>query len=169
MSGRDARYAGSSTGALVLAGVALLTLACASHAQPRKEISMGRRATGSFDVKLTPQETADKMMGHILLAKQFHGDLEGTSTGEMFTSGTAVEGSAGYVARERITGALHGKTGSFIVQHLGTMRRGSYNLRIEIVPDSGTDQLVGLAGSMKIIIEPGGKHLYELDYDLDER
>src|SRR5262245_22296743 len=101
------------------------------------------RATGSFDVKLTAQDTPDKLRGHILFTKQFRGDLEGTSDGEMFTSGTAVEGSAGYVARERITGALHGRTGSFVVQHLGTMRRDSFHLRIEIVPDSGTEQLAG--------------------------
>jgi hypothetical protein len=169
MSDTHARHAARyQAAALVLVGATLITNACASRAQPAKEIAMSRRAAGSFDVKLTPQETADKTMGHILIAKQFRGDLEGTSTGEMFTSDTGVEGSAGYVARERITGTLHGKTGSFIVQHLGTMRRGgSFNLRIEIVPDSGTGQLVGLAGAMKIIIEPDGKHLYELDYDIE--
>src|SRR6185436_1885823 len=101
------------------------------------------RATGSFDIKLTPRETSDKTRGHFVFDKQFRGDFEGTSDGEMFTTGTPIEGSAGYVARERITGALHGQRGSFCVQHLGTMQRGGAQLRIEIVPDSGTDQLAG--------------------------
>lgn len=127
---------------------------------------MTRRATGSFDVKLTPQKTEDKTMGHIVFEKQFRGDLEGTSRGEMFTTETPVQGSAGYVGRERITGVLHGKRGSFVVQHLGTMRGGSFSLRIEIVPDSGTEELTGITGSIKIIIEPDGKHFYELDYEL---
>jgi hypothetical protein len=126
-------------------------------------------ARGPFEVKLTPQETQDTMWGHLLFKKQLHGDLEGTSEGEMFTSGTAVEGSAGYVARERITGVLHGRNGSFAVLHLGTMQRGSFNLRIEIVPDSGTDELAGMAGSMKIVIEPGGKHFYEIAYALGDK
>lgn len=127
---------------------------------------MPHRATGSFDVKLFPQETPDKMLGHIVFEKVFRGDLEGTSRGEMFTTETNVEGSAGYVARERLTGVLHGKRGSFAVQHLGTMRRGSYTVRVEIVPDSGTDELATITGSLKIIIEPDGKHFYELDYEL---
>jgi hypothetical protein len=127
--------------------------------------TLPHRATGSFDVKLTPVDP-DPMRGHLRFDKQFRGDFEGTSAGEMFTSGTAVEGSGAYVAREELTGTLRGKRGSFKVQHMGTMRAGSFQLRIEIVPDSGTEELAGLSGSMKIIIEPDGKHLYEIDYDL---
>lgn len=117
-------------------------------------------------MKVTPQDTPDKLWGHLLLDKQFHGDLQGSGKGEMFTAGTSVEGSAGYIARERITGVLHGKNGSFTVLHLGTMQRNNFHLQLVIVPDSATDQLVGLSGTMKITIEPGGKHFYELEYTL---
>src|SRR5688572_25464733 len=159
-----------SPGARTVA-VAALVHACASHAHPAQpqERSMSHHAKGSFDVTLAPQEPLDKEVNRIRFDKQFHGDLVGTSHGEMFPSETGVKGSAGYVGRERITGTLHGKQGSFIVQHLGTMGGGAFALRIEIVPDSGTDQLVGLTGSLKIIIEPGGKHFYEIDYELANR
>jgi len=97
--------------------------------------------------------------------KQFHGDIEGTSKGEMLTGMTTVKNSAGYVAIERVTGTLHGRSGSFILQHSGTMNKGAQTLVVTVVPDSGTGQLEGLAGALSIIIE-GGKHSYELDYTL---
>jgi hypothetical protein len=99
--------------------------------------------------------------------KQFHGDLEATSQGEMLMAGTEVKGSAGYVAMERVTGTLHGRAGAFTLQHSGTMTRGVPQLSVTVVPDSGTGQLVGLAGKMAIKIADG-KHFYEFDYTLAE-
>jgi hypothetical protein len=95
--------------------------------------------------------------------KQFHGDLEATSKGEMLAAGTAVKGSAGYVAIERVTGTLHGRTGSFVLQHSATMTRNTPELSIAVVPDSGSGELVGLAGKMMITIT-NGKHFYEFEY-----
>ena len=101
------------------------------------------------------------------IEKQIHGDLEATSKGQMLTAGTDVKGSAGYVAIERVTGALQGRTGSFVLQHTGTMTRGAFQLTITVVPDSGTGQLAGLTGTMNIIIADG-KHSYDFDYTLPE-
>lgn len=118
-------------------------------------------------MKLTPQDTnGDPRLGRFSLDKHFHGDLEGTSKGEMLTGGTSVKGSAGYVAIELVTGKLHGRNGSFILQHTGTMDRGKPSLSVTVVPDSGTDELVGLAGKMAITIA-GGKHSYEFEYTLE--
>jgi hypothetical protein len=80
--------------------------------------------------------------------KQFHGDLEGTAKGQMLTAGTDVKGSAGYVASERVTGTLHGRSGSFVLQHSGTLTKGAAQQSITVVPDSGAGQLVGLTGKM---------------------
>lgn len=131
---------------------------------------MTTRATGPFDVKLNPlpaYETApEAMLARMSIDKQFRGDLEATSKGEMLSAGTSVKGSAGYVAIERVTGTLNGRRGSFVLQHNGTMNRGAPQLTVTVVPDSGTDQLVGLSGTMAIVIAPGGKHSYEFDYTL---
>jgi hypothetical protein len=119
-------------------------------------------------VKLTPQAADDPPagpFGRLFLDKQFHGELEGTSVGQMLGAGTAVEGSAAYVALEVVTGTLAGRRGSFMLQHAGTMRRGEPSLTVTIVPDSGTEQLVGLSGTMSIIIE-GKKHSYDFEYTL---
>ena len=97
--------------------------------------------------------------------KQFHGDLEATSKGQMLAFSTDVKGSAGYVAMEQVNGTLHGRTGTFVLQHSGTMTRGAPQLSLTVVPDSGTGELVGLAGKMNIIIADG-KHSYEFDYTL---
>jgi hypothetical protein len=99
--------------------------------------------------------------------KQIHGDLEATSKGQMLATGTDVKGSAGYVAIERITGTLQGRTGSFVLQHSGTMARGALQQSITVVPDSGTGQLVGLTGKMTINIADG-KHSFDFDYALPE-
>lgn len=124
-------------------------------------------AAGTFEVKLTPQETSgDPRLGRFSLDKQFHGDLEGTSKGEMLTGGAPAKGSAGYVAMELVTGKLHGRSGSFILQHSGTMDRGKPSLMVSVVPDSGTDELAGLTGKMAINIADG-KHSYELQYTLE--
>jgi hypothetical protein len=101
--------------------------------------------------------------------KQYHGDLEGRSVGQMLTGITDVKGSAGYVAIERVTGKLHGRSGSFTLQHSGIMAHGDYQLNVTIVPDSGAGELAGimiLPGSFKINIDAAGKHSYEFDYTL---
>ena len=127
-------------------------------------------ATGTFEVKLSPQPSDDNpedgMVGRMSIDKQFHGDIEGVSKGQMLTAGTSVKGSAGYVAIERVSGTLHGRSGAFILQHGGTMTRGKPQLKITVVPDSGTGQLVGLSGRMTIKIE-NGKHFYAFEYTLD--
>jgi hypothetical protein len=99
--------------------------------------------------------------------KQFHGDLEATSQGEMLMAGTEVKGSAGYVAMERVTGTLHGRSGAFTLQHSGTMTRGVAQLSVTVVPDSGSGQLAGLAGKMAIKVADG-KHSYTFEYTLAE-
>jgi hypothetical protein len=127
-------------------------------------------ASGTFDVKLVPQameetpETAG--LARMTIDKEFHGDLTGSSKGQMLAGGS-VKGSGGYVAMERVTGTLQGRTGSFMLQHSGTMRNGNYQLSIAVVPDTGSGELVGLAGTLKIIIAPDGKHSYEFDYTLE--
>ena len=126
---------------------------------------------GTFQVQLqslgTPDESDKVTLTRLSIEKQFHGDLEATSKGEMFSATTPVKGSAGYVAIERVTGSLGGRTGAFVLQHNGIMTRGAPQLAVAIVPDSGTGQLEGLAGEMKIDITDG-KHSYELHYTLPE-
>jgi len=129
-------------------------------------------ASGSFDVTVNFQkpdskEAESSNIGRMSSDKQFHGDLEGASKGEGLTAMTEVKGSAGYVAIEQVNGTLHGRTGTFVLQHSSTMAHGEYNQSIVVVPDSGTGQLVGLAGNMIIKITDG-KHFYEFDYTLPE-
>jgi Protein of unknown function (DUF3224) len=130
---------------------------------------MTEHATGSFEVKLAPEvvsgKAPDPLLGQMSIDKVFHGDLEGTSAGSMLTAGTAVKGSAAYVAIEKVSGTLKGHRGSFILQHSATMNRGEPSLSITVVPDSGAEQLAGLSGKLNIRIE-GGKHFYDFDYTL---
>ena len=137
----------------------------------QKEKAVPVHATGGFDVKVTPETLADKSadstLGRMSLDKQFHGDLEGTSKGEMLTASTSVKGSAAYVAIERVTGTLRGRNGSFVLQHAAVMNRGTPELRIAVVPDSGTGQLTALTGTMSIKIADG-KHFYDFEYTLPE-
>lgn len=138
-------------------------------AQPRKGAVMSTHASGTFDVTIKPQApeegVGDPTIGRMSTDKRFHGDLEGTSLGQMLAAMTDVKDSASYVAIERVKGALKGRTGTFALQHTGTMNRGVPALIITVVPDSGTEQLAGLAGTMLINIVDG-KHLYEFDYTL---
>ena len=127
---------------------------------------MTTTAHGPFEVTITPA-LADATLGRLILEKHFHGDLEATSNGQMLTAGTDVADSAGYVAIERVSGTLHGRRGTFVLQHSGTMTRSVPHLTITVVPDSGTDQLWGLAGTMTITIIDG-KHIYGLAYTLAE-
>jgi hypothetical protein len=129
------------------------------------------RAAGTFDVKITPLPLEDRsegtQLGRMSIDKQFHGDLEGSSKGEMLSAGTSVKNSAGYVAIERVSGSLHGRSGTFVLQHSGTMTRGEPRLDVHVVPDSGTGQLSGLRGTMTIRVEPGA-HFYEMDYTIGD-
>ena len=131
----------------------------------QKEKTMNSRATGPFEVKLTPVSGKDDPIGRMSIDKQFHGDLEANSKGEMLSVMGGVKGSAGYVAMERVTGTLHGRTGTFALQHSGTMNRGEAGLSVTVVPDSGTGDLAGLSGKMDIIIADG-KHSYVFEYTL---
>ena len=132
---------------------------------------MATQASGTFEVKLTPQPPDDPAarttIGRMSIDKQFHGDLEGISKGQMLAVNTDVQGSAGYVAMEQVSGTLHGRSGSFALQHSGVMTRGEPQLSVTVVPDSGTDQLEGLAGRMTIKIADG-KHSYVFEYTLAE-
>jgi len=126
-------------------------------------------ASGPFEVKMVPQ-TPDGIFenattGRMTIDKQFHGDLEATSKGQMLTAMTETKGSAGYVAIERVTGTLKGLSGSFALQHTGSMNRGVPQLSVTVVPDSGTGQLVGVTGNMTINIV-NGKHSYDFEYTL---
>jgi hypothetical protein len=166
-------------GASVIAGICLcLGFGSSGHAQThspvanavQKEALVGTHASGTFEVKLTPQasdeKTDDASLGRMMIEKQWHGDLEGTSKGQMLTAGTGAKGSSGgYVAIEKVSGTLHGRSGSFVLQHSGTMTRGAPQLLITVVPDSGTGQLAGLAGTLTIKIAEG-KHSYEFEYTL---
>jgi len=135
--------------------------------RPMGKKSMTNRATGTFEVKLTAQDDGPDMpVGRMTIGKQFQGDLAGTSKGQMLMSSSpSVSGSAGYVAIEKVTATLHDRRGSFYLQHSGTMTRGVGELTITVIPDSGTDELVGLRGKMNIIIADG-QHSYEFEYEL---
>jgi hypothetical protein len=125
-------------------------------------------ASGTFVVKLSPQvddKVGDPTVARMSIDKQFQGGLVANSKGQMLAVRTAVEGSAGYVAIERVTGTLDGQSGTFVLQHTGIMKRGAAQLDVIVVPDSGTDQLVGLAGKMTINITEG-KHFYDFEYTL---
>lgn len=124
-------------------------------------------ATGTFEVKLTPQ-TSDPPLGRMSIEKQFHGGLDGTSKGEMLSAGTGAKGSSGgYVAMEQFSGTLDGRKGTFVLQHSGTMTAGTPLLKITVVPDSGTGELRGLTGTFKLTIA-AGKHSYDFEYTLPE-
>ena len=124
-------------------------------------------ATGSFTVRLDPQTNAqaDPKLGRMTMEKVFQGDLQATSQGQMLSAATGVQGSAGYVAIEKVAGTLGGSSGSFVLQHMGTMHRGVPQLSVRVIPDSGTGELTGLSGSMDIHVADG-KHTYEFDYTL---
>jgi hypothetical protein len=128
-------------------------------------------AKGTFSVTRTPQPADDTgggtAVGRFSLDKEFQGDLEGTSKGEMLAVMTAVPGSAGYVAMEQVTGTLNGRTGTFALQHTGSMNRGAPELSVTVVPDSGTAEVQGLSGKLEIKIDDG-KHFYEFEYTLAE-
>jgi hypothetical protein len=138
----------------------------------KKESTVTSHARGTFEIKVVPlpsdDNAADGVSGRFSADKQIHGDLEGTGKGQMLAAGTGAKGSSGgYVAIERITGTLHGRSGSFVLQHSGSMSHGSMQMTITVVPDSGTGQLVGLEGKMAIKIVDKN-HLYEFEFTLPE-
>jgi hypothetical protein len=162
----------------IASGCAVLALICIAGAQVRGQnstLAQGEaagmhRATGSFEVKMAPQKPDNPQaqaaaLGRMSLDKQLHGDLEATSQGEMLSVLDQTKGSGGYVALERVTGTLQGRSGSFVLQHNATMNRGVPQLNVVVVPDSGTGELSGISGSMTIRIE-GGKHFYDFEYTL---
>ncbi|MEN3338447.1 MAG: hypothetical protein V7647_2123 [Acidobacteriota bacterium] len=141
-------------------------------ASPSDKAPVTTRAAGTFEVTLTPLPLDDVaegiLLGRLSIRKRFHGDLDASSSGEMLSAGTSVKTSAGYVAIERVSGTLHGRVGTFVLQHTGTMTRGQPQLVVSIVPDSGTGELSGLIGTMTISIAPG-VHAYEMQYAFGER
>ena len=144
-----------------------LILAPSPHADEAKPATM-RTVEGAFHVKMTPESQDGEAVkrGRMKLEKTYDGPLDAVATGEMLTVMTPVEGSAVYVAVETVTGSLEGREGSFALSHRGVMDRGRQSLTIEIVPDSGSGELAGIAGSMSIRIDDG-KHFYTLEYSLD--
>jgi hypothetical protein len=157
---------------LLCACLSISLAALAQQPAPRltkKEPVMTRHAEGTFDVKMSPpgsdDATAGTAISRFAIDKQFHGDIEGTSKGLMLSAGDPAKGNAGYVAMEQVTGKLAGHTGSFALQHSGTMENGSYKLTVIVVPGSGTAELTGITGTMNIIIA-NGKHSYTLEYTL---
>lgn len=159
--------------ALAAALAILLSASAFANDPAEKGKTMSRRAQGPFDVQVAPIEQQPHpdgiTLGRFSLDKQYHGALEATAKGEMLTAGGPVEGSAGYVAVERVEGTLDGRRGSFALQHLGQMSAAGTHLTIVVVPDSGTDELVGLDGKLEIQIAEGGKHSYTFEYSLPER
>ena len=136
-----------------------------------QKVDVTKHAKGTFEVKVNPEPPEDKAegstLGRMSFDKQFDGDIEGTSKGQMLTAATDVKGSAGYVAIERVTGTLNGRKGSFVLQHSGTMYKGALQMSITVVPDSGTGELAGLRGRGSIVVAEDGTHTLALDYEFD--
>jgi hypothetical protein len=129
---------------------------------------MTRQAKGEFEVSIVPQTDREvKGLNRMTIDKQFSGDLDAVTQGQMLSARTDILESAGYVAMERVEGKLHGRKGSFVLQHTGTMNRGKPSLLVTVVPDSGTGELSGLTGTLSINIV-NGKHYYEFTYELPE-
>lgn len=135
-------------------------------------MSAKQHVSGPFDVKVTPQKPDTQIaraaaLGRLTIDKRYHGDLEATAKGEMLATQTETRGSAAYVALERVTGTLQGHNGSFVLQHSATMERGATHSSITVVPDSGTGQLAGITGEMRIRIDLEGGHSYEFDFRIE--
>jgi hypothetical protein len=153
-------------------GFGLAMLGCTAGAQApapaaQRQVPMAARAQGSFEVKLAPQPAPEggEAVGRMLIDKQFHGPLQAVSRGQMLAFQDKAGGSAAYVALEQVTGTLDGRKGSFILMHNGTMTRDGQHLLVTVAPGSGSGELAGLSGEMKIKIT-GGKHLYDFTYRL---
>lgn len=147
---------------LLAAAIGLL-----AAAQPGEQRPKMHQASGSFDVTLTPVAGAAGDIGGMTITKTFHGDLSGSSQGQMLAVHGKVAGSAGYVAMESVTATLAGRQGSFVLQHSGTMAGGEQALSISVVPASGSGDLAGISGTMAIRIADG-KHFYDFAYALPD-
>ena len=160
---------GNTTAIAALLVCSLQAWAQANRMSASEENRVNIHAKGTFEVKVTPAPSEEKThantIGRMYLDKQFHGDLEATSQGQMLAVYGSVKGSGAYVAIELVSGTLNGRKGGFALQHSGTMTAGNPQMSVTVVPDSGTDGLTGIAGSMRIKIE-GGKHFYEFDCSL---
>jgi len=157
----------------VICGATLTAVVWVSANQNAQEKKGSEKmvAKGAFDVKMAPVDTAhkdEKAIARYSLDKVYQGDLEATGTGEMLASMGTVKGSGTYVAMEIVNGTLAGKKGTFALGHIGTMAHGEQNLSINVVPDSGTGELAGISGKMKIIIAADGKHSYEFEYAINK-
>jgi hypothetical protein len=149
---------------MIAAALTLLLIAGATPAE-EKRTTMSHRASGTFEVQIEAVSEKTRFLRHAL-DKKFAGDLEGTSEGEMMSVESAVQGSGAYVAIERVSGSLNGRKGTFTLIHKGTMQKGgNFKLDVNVVPDSGTEELTGLAGTMEIVIE-GRNHFYHFEYTL---
>jgi hypothetical protein len=151
----------------VILGLALS--AFTTQALQQKGAVMTMHASGAFDVKLKPQADegiSDPTVGRMSIDKVYHGELDGTGLGQMLAGMAAeVKDSGTYVAIERVKGTLHGRKGTFALAHLGTMTRGAQSLVITVIPDTGTEELTGITGTLTIDIKDG-KHFYGFDYVL---
>jgi hypothetical protein len=158
----------AATTSLALAAAA--PQSAAPHPSHAKQEIVMQHASGPFEVKVAPLESYNRddgaAIGRMSLDKQYHGELEATSRGEMLGTGDP-KSNAGYVAIERVTGTLHGRRGSFVLMHRGTMTRGVPRLDIIVAPGSGNGELTGLHGTMSIDVAPGGAHSYRFDYTFD--
>ncbi|CUI06674.1 DUF3224 domain-containing protein [Massilia antarctica] len=127
-------------------------------------------AKGTFEITMQAPPSGEGAgrvsLGRMLIDKYYSGDLIGIGQGEMLSAGNPAAGSAGYVAIEHVTGTLDGMSGSFALQHAGTMHAGASHLSISIVPGSGTEGLSGIQGKFKLDIVDS-KHYYELEYTMD--
>ena len=159
----------------IIVAILALALAASLFAQSASQgsVRMIHHAKGAFDIKMTPMpadEYADgKALGRVAADKQYHGDLEGSGKGQMLTATGGVTGSAVYVATERVIGSLAGRRGTFLLAHRGVMNRGAQQLEVDVVPDSGTGELQGIAGKLAINVTPDGKHIYDFEYTLPSK
>jgi hypothetical protein len=165
-SNSQSRNVGAILATCILIGA--ISLAYSQSSTTQKEPAT-MHATGPFEVKLAPQDDKiDPALGRMTIDKQYHGDLEGTGKGQMLTGATDVKTSGVYVAVEKVSGTLKGRKGTFLLYHQGIMDKGKPQLSIQVVPDSGTDELAGLMGKMNVVIAAGGKHSYEFEYTLPD-
>jgi len=159
-------YRLSGIASLLLSVLLYLTIPAAAA---EKGSPMSLHATGTFDVKMTPEGEPDAAdgtsLGQMLLGQAVSWPLDATGKGRMLSAQTDVKGSAVYVALERVTGTLNGRNGSFVLRHVGTMDRGHPHLSISVVPDSGSGELAGISGEMAIKVADGN-HYYDFTYDL---
>ena len=152
----------------LLFALAATVTSTAPAGQAQKETSVTKHASGTFEVRLSPQGPdphGEAALGRMSIDKRYHGDLEGSGLGQMLAGMGEVKESGAYVAIERVRGTLHGRAGTFAVHHRGIMTRGAQQLVITVVPDSGTGDLAGITGTMTIDIKDG-KHFYTFDYSL---